>query len=34
MFYSELGYSYSGSTNIPGYAPLIFEIEFVDKPEE
>lgn len=34
MFYSELGYSYSGSTNIPGYAPLIFEIEFVDKPTE
>ena len=34
MFYSGLGYGYSGSTNIPGYAPLIFEIEFVDKPEE
>ena len=34
MFYSELGYSYSGSTNIPGYSPLIFEIEFVAKPEE
>ena len=34
MFYSELGYGYSGSTSIPGYAPLIFEIEFVDKPEE
>lgn len=34
MFYSELGYSYSGATGIPGYAPLIFEIEFVDKPEE
>lgn len=33
MFYSELGYSYSGSTNIPGYSPLIFEIEFVAKPE-
>ena len=34
MFYSELGYSYSGTSSIPGYAPLIFEIEFVDKPEE
>ena len=34
MFYSDLGYGYSGSTNIPGYAPLIFEIEFVDEPEE
>ena len=34
IFYSELGYGYSGSSNIPGYAPLIFEIEFVDKPEE
>ena len=34
MFYSELGYGYSGSSSIPGYAPLIFEIEFVDKPEE
>lgn len=34
MFYSELGYGYSGSTNIPGYSPLIFEIEFVAKPEE
>lgn len=34
MFYSGLGYGYSGSTNIPGYAPLIFEIEFVGKPEE
>ena len=34
MFYSELGYSSSGSSTIPGYAPLIFEIEFVDKPEE
>jgi FKBP-type peptidyl-prolyl cis-trans isomerase len=33
MFYSGLGYGYSGSTNIPGYAPLIFEIEFVEKPE-
>ena len=34
IFYSELGYGHSGSSNIPGYAPLIFEIEFVDKPEE
>ena len=32
MFYSELGYGYSGSGNIPGYAPLIFEIEIVDAP--
>lgn len=34
MFYSPLGYSYSGSGNsIPPYAPLIFEIELVDNPE-
>ena len=34
MFYSSLGYSYSGSGNsIPPYAPLIFEIELVDNPE-
>lgn len=33
MFYSDLGYGYSGSTSIPGYAPLIFEIEFVAAPE-
>ena len=35
IFWSDLGYSYSGSgKSIPGYAPLIFEIELVDKPEE
>ena len=35
IFYSPLGYSYSGSgASIPGYAPLIFEIEIVAKPEE
>jgi FKBP-type peptidyl-prolyl cis-trans isomerase len=35
IFYSELGYSYSGQgKSIPGYAPLIFEIELVAKPEE
>ena len=35
IFYSALGYMYSGSGNsIPGYAPLIFEIEIVKKPEE
>ena len=35
IFYSPLGYSYSGSgSSIPGYAPLIFEIEIVEKPEE
>lgn len=35
VFYSPLGYSYSGSgTSIPGYAPLIFEIEIVEQPEE
>ncbi len=34
IFYSPLGYSYSGSgASIPGYAPLIFEIEIVKKPE-
>ena len=33
VFYSPLGYSYDGSGNIPAYAPLVFEIEIVDKPE-
>lgn len=34
VFYSPLGYSYSGSgASIPGYSPLIFEIEIVAKPE-
>ena len=34
IFISALGYSYSGSgASIPPYAPLIFEIEIVDKPE-
>ena len=34
VFYSNLGYQYSGSgASIPGYAPLIFEIEIVEKPE-
>lgn len=35
IFYSPLGYSYSGSgKSIPGYSPLIFEIEIVKKPED
>lgn len=35
VFYSPLGYSNSGSgASIPGYAPLIFEIEIVEKPED
>jgi hypothetical protein len=35
VFYSNLGYTHSGSgTSIPGYAPLIFEIELVAKPEK
>ena len=34
-FYSELGYSYSGSgSSIPKYAPLVFEIEAVEAPED
>lgn len=34
VFYSPLGYGTTGSgESIPGYAPLIFEIEFVEKPE-
>ena len=33
IFFSSLGYQGSGSGNsIPGYAPLKFEIELVDKP--
>lgn len=35
VFFSPLGYGYSGSGDkIPAYAPLIFEIELVAKPEE
>lgn len=33
LFYSPLGYSYSGSgDDIPAYSPLIFKIEIVKKP--
>ncbi len=35
VFYSPLGYSFNGSgATIPGYAPLIFEIEIVPEPED
>ncbi|MBR2063469.1 MAG: FKBP-type peptidyl-prolyl cis-trans isomerase [Bacteroidales bacterium] len=35
IFYSPLGYSFNGSgASIPGYSPLIFEIEIVAKPED
>lgn len=35
IFYSDLGYKHSGSgKQIPGYTPLIFEIQIVDKPKE
>lgn len=35
VFYTNLGYGYSGSgSSIPAYAPLIFEIELVAKPED
>jgi FKBP-type peptidyl-prolyl cis-trans isomerase len=33
VFYSDLGYGYSGSGSIPAYAPLVFEIEIVEKPK-
>lgn len=34
VFYSELGYKSSGSgSTIPGYAPLLFDVELVKKPE-
>ena len=33
VFYSDLGYGYNGSGSIPSYAPLVFEIEIVEKPE-
>jgi FKBP-type peptidyl-prolyl cis-trans isomerase len=33
IFYSKLGYSYSGSgSSIPAYSPLRFDIEVVDQP--
>lgn len=35
VFYSDYGYTYNGSGNsIPAYAPLVFEIELVEKPED
>ena len=34
IFYSPLGYGYNGQEpSIPGYSPLVFEIEIVAKPE-
>ena len=34
VFNSDYGYQYSGSGNsIPGYAPLVFEIDMAEKPE-
>lgn len=33
VFYSPLGYSYDGNGSIPAYAPLVFEIEIVEKEE-
>ena len=35
VFYSPLGYSYSGSgSTIPSYSPLVFEIDIVAEPED
>lgn len=35
VFTSDYGYGYSGSgESIPGFSPLVFEIEIVPKPEE
>lgn len=35
LFYSPYGYTYSGSgKKIPSFAPLMFEIEIVDEPED
>lgn len=35
LFYSSIGYGYDGNgSSIPTCSPLIFEIEFVDKPED
>jgi FKBP-type peptidyl-prolyl cis-trans isomerase len=35
VFTSPYGYSNSGSgSSIPGYSPLVFELEVVAKPEE
>ena len=35
VFYSPLGYSFNGSgSTIPPYAPLVFEIEIVEEPED
>lgn len=35
VFISDYGYTGSGSgASIPGYAPLVFEIEIVEKPED
>ena len=35
LFYSLYGYGYSGSgKKIPSFAPLMFEVEIVDKPED
>ena len=32
VFYSDLGYGYTASGSIPAYAPLVFEVEIVEKP--